>query len=144
MTLQSARDALVNVGLAKPGRGKFSNAAKEWLDEQDAAGVKFSDWPKVTETVTHKIGRRTITRTRVVNPVNIPKEPEKRYASGSKAYTRVNGKRVYGQGQDHGMREVCNNCRVSLFYCICSLMGRQAIANINNRLLSVPVEIEAV
>src|ERR1700752_4403790 len=41
--MQSKRDYLVSKGLAKPGRGKFSNAAKEELAKAEKAGVKFSD-----------------------------------------------------------------------------------------------------
>lgn len=40
----TARDYLVKANLAKPGRGKFSNEAKEHLKQAIAAGHKFSDW----------------------------------------------------------------------------------------------------
>lgn len=40
----TARDYLVKANLAKPGRGKFSNAAKEHLHQAIADGHKFTDW----------------------------------------------------------------------------------------------------
>lgn len=42
--MQTARDYLVKANLAKPGRGKFSNEAKEHLKQAIADGHKFSDW----------------------------------------------------------------------------------------------------
>ena len=42
--MQTARDHLVKANLAKPGRGKFSNEAKEYLKQAIADGRKFSDW----------------------------------------------------------------------------------------------------
>lgn len=42
--MQTARDHLVKANLAKPGRGKFSNEAKEYLKQAIADGHKFSDW----------------------------------------------------------------------------------------------------
>ena len=42
--MQTARDYLVKANLAKPGRGKFSNEAKEYLKQAIADGHKFSDW----------------------------------------------------------------------------------------------------
>lgn len=42
--MQSARDFLVKANLAKPGRGKFSNEAKEHLKQAIADGQSFTDW----------------------------------------------------------------------------------------------------
>lgn len=42
--MQTARDYLVKANLAKPGRGKFSNEAKEHLLQAIEDGHKFSDW----------------------------------------------------------------------------------------------------
>lgn len=44
--MRSARDYLVSINLAKPGRGKFSNAAKQALSEAIDNGMEFSDWNK--------------------------------------------------------------------------------------------------
>ena len=41
-----ARDYLVSLNLAKPGRGKFSNAAKQALQDAIDYGMEFSDWNK--------------------------------------------------------------------------------------------------
>lgn len=42
--MQTARDFLVKANLAKPGRGKFSNEAKEHLYQAIADGHNFVDW----------------------------------------------------------------------------------------------------
>lgn len=44
--MQSAREYLVSINLAKPGRGKFSNAAKQALQDAIDNGMEFSDWNK--------------------------------------------------------------------------------------------------
>lgn len=44
--MQSARDYLVSIGLAKSGPGKFSNAAKQALSDAIDNGMEFSDWNK--------------------------------------------------------------------------------------------------
>lgn len=44
--MKSARDYLVSLNLAKPGRGKFSNAAKQALQDAINNGMEFSDWNK--------------------------------------------------------------------------------------------------
>ena len=41
-----ARQYLVSLNLAKPGRGKFSNAAKQALQDAIDNGMEFSDWNK--------------------------------------------------------------------------------------------------
>lgn len=143
MTTQTAREFLVAQGLAKPGRGKFSGEAHKALDKAVSEGIKFADWPKEVVTETFKVGRRTHTRTRKVNPVNVAKEPDKIHQLGSRVFIRVNGKKVYSKAVDGGMRECCNRCRVSLFYCICIPTGGKPIANFDNAHLSVPVEIES-
>src|SRR5689334_18523445 len=41
--MQTKREYLVGLGLAKPGRGKFSKVANAALDKARSEGVKFSD-----------------------------------------------------------------------------------------------------
>ena len=116
--MTTRRDALVAAGLAKPGRGKFSTEANAWLDAQRAAGVTFSDdnapvkpvKSRVVKSVTEKSEKPVV---KTENGVGYPdyifpsdyRFPEEDY----RAFKRVNGKKV-----SVGMREVCNNCRVSL------------------------------
>jgi hypothetical protein len=54
--MQTEREYLVSLDLAKPGRGRFSAAAKAALDEARANGVKFAEKPKpaVKATVSTK------------------------------------------------------------------------------------------
>lgn len=41
--MTTKRDYLIGLGLAKPGRGKFSNAAKDAIAKAEADGTIFSD-----------------------------------------------------------------------------------------------------
>lgn len=64
--MQTARDFLVKENLAKPGRGKFSNEAKERLKQAIADGHKFSDWDEngriaVSPAVKNRIEKRADT-----------------------------------------------------------------------------------
>jgi len=82
--MQTARDFLVKANLAKPGRGKFSNEAKQHLKQAIADGHKFSDWDEngriaVNPTEKRKFEKRaTVVSDEVVEtpkpkPVVIPK-----------------------------------------------------------------------
>ena len=105
--MQTRRDYLVGLGLAKPGRGKFSTAAKDALDKARAAGTKFSD--EVTETPvptessdkTERVGKTAPTFTPYLAPSDF-RFPESEYKAKG------------GDGKTYGMRECCNLCRVSL------------------------------
>lgn len=124
-----ARDFLIEKGLAKPGRGKFSNEAKVVLKEALANGEKFSDWPKDDIIVSTDTGEKTV---KAVDPTDIEYTfqsdypfPENRY----RAFMRKDGKKV-----EVGMREVCNTCGVSLVAHYCqspTILG------------TIPVTIEA-
>lgn len=64
--MQTARDFLVKENLAKPGRGKFSNEAKERLKQAIADGHRFSDWDEngriaVSPAVKNRIEKRADT-----------------------------------------------------------------------------------
>jgi hypothetical protein len=116
--MQSKRDYLVGLGLAKPGRGKFSNAAKEALAKAEAAGTKFSD-ATVIQTK-NPAGGQTAPETEVKasapgdSAYVLPDDyrfPEKEY----RAFTRDGGKKV-----EVSLRECCNDCRVSLVNHACN------------------------
>ncbi len=111
--LETRRDYLVRLGLAKPGRGKFSNAGKEALAKADEEGVEFLDGPApkgngsgpILSTVPPKREQAEDVR---LSDYLFPSDfrfPEQEYI----AVSHIGGKRnVYG------MRECCNTCRVSL------------------------------
>lgn len=106
--MQTKRDWLVSQGLAKPGRGKFSNAAKEALANAEANGTKFSD----STTGPTKTGPVVSSKAEVVgnsdptsSPYVFPSDfrfPEGEYRA------------VGSDGKTYSMRECCNTCRVSL------------------------------
>lgn len=107
--MQSKRDYLVGLGLAKPGRGKFSNAGKEAIAKAEAGGMKFSDVstgpivskpaPAVKSEPVQSDGNSNYL---------FPDEyryPESEY----RAFVFNDGKR-----KPVSLRECCNTCRVSL------------------------------
>lgn len=117
--MQTKREFLVGLGLAKPGRGKFSNEAKKALAEAEAKGVKFSDIvtkiPVATGTPTEKsAGGQTPQKIDAsLTPYLTPDEyrfPEAEY----RAVSFKDGKRVL-----HSLRECCNTCMVSLVNHMC-------------------------
>lgn len=117
--MQTKREYLVGLGLAKPGRGKFSNDAKKALAEAEAKGVKFSDVvtkiPTPTEKPTEKAaGGQTAPKTEpTMSAYLFPDEyrfPEAEY----KGVTFKNGKKV-----EVSLRECCNTCKVSLVNHMC-------------------------
>lgn len=107
-----ARDALVKQGLAKPGRGKFSNDAKQWLNAQVAAGVKFSDYPKESTGAVVPATPATDNTPKPIasNPYDTLylSPSDFRFPEDTYKAVEVGGKKV------HSLRECCNTCRVSL------------------------------
>lgn len=107
--MQSKREYLVGLGLAKDGRGKFSNAAKEALVKAEASGMTFSDINKVIKPT----GASAIP----AEPVEIPKPKasDSLYVSPSDfRFPEDNYKAIGSDGKTYGMREGCNTCGVSL------------------------------
>lgn len=122
--MQSKREYLVSKGLAKPGRGKFSNAAKEAIAKAEADGMKFSDGTGATGILTkNSAGGQSDQKTETpvvkadprdslyVSPADF-RFPEAEYVAVARDN---NGKRVL-----HSMRECCNTCRVSLTNHMCN------------------------
>lgn len=120
-TLETRRDYLVRLGLAKPGRGKFSNDGKAALAKAESEGMKFLDnapagaAPKPTGN-TGPESKPTEKSTENPPKAYSPKESlyltpdEYRYPESEyRAVAEVGGKKV-----TYSMRECCNTCRVSL------------------------------
>lgn len=104
-----ARDYLVEQGLAKSGRGKFSNAAKEHLHAAIATGMKFSDYGE--EQVSEEIGYDM---------------PAMTWPNGTARYRETKAKL--------SMKEACNDCGVSLYWCECRsprVLGREVVISPN-------------
>jgi hypothetical protein len=131
--MQTKREYLVTLGLAKAGRGKFSNAAKEALVKAEKEGIVFSE-PNPVKPVKVKPAPKA------TGPVEAPKPaPVKsagtglvdylyasdyRYPEAEYKAVEVGGKKV------HGMRECCNTCRVSLTNHMCdnpTILGNIAV-----------------
>ena len=115
--MQSKRDYAASLGLAIAGaRGKFSNAAKEAIAKAEAEGMKFSDTGPTKATGP----------SRSASPVGDPKTAATPSAGVSDyifpsdfRYPEGEYKAVGSDGKTYGMREVCNNCRVSLVNHMC-------------------------
>lgn len=114
--MQTKREYLVSLGLAKEGRGKFSNAAKEALVKAEAKGITFADVvpvtvKKATKNATGGVTDKSpVTETRpetkpgdslYLSPCDF-RFPEDQYVA------------VDGNGKKYSMRECCNTCMVSL------------------------------
>lgn len=130
-TLQTRREYLVGLGLAKPGRGKFSNDGKAALAKADAEGYEFLDGPSPTGSPgpviksTHPDEQPAPVVAKAGDSVYImPSDfrfPEVEYT----AYIVVEGKK-----QKVSLRECCNTCRVSLVNHACatpSIHGNMAV-----------------
>lgn len=115
--MQSRRDYLVSLGLAKPGRGKFSNDAKSALSKAEAEGMKFSDTVTPTGIPPQRsTGQKSETAPKPTgNPGDTP------YLSPSDfRFPEADYKAVGTNGKTYGMREVCSTCRVSLTNHMCN------------------------
>lgn len=109
--MQSKRDYLVGLGLAKPGRGKFSNAAKEALSKAEASGMKFSDATAPVKATGNPVKPAADQKSAPVDtPYLFPSDF--RFPEGEWRAT-VAGKEV-------SLRECCNTCKVSLVNHFCN------------------------
>lgn len=104
--MQTRRDWLVSKGLAKPGRGKFSNAAKEALAKAEADGIKFSD---SSTAPTVKTSKPTEDK-----PDTVPASESSYLHPSDFRFPEGEYKAVGIDGKTYSMRECCNTCRVSL------------------------------
>lgn len=114
--MQSKRDYLVSKGLAKPGRGKFSNAAKEALAKAEAEGMKFADTAPVKSTG-NRVEKKTDTEIKPSDPAMSEYLFPDEYRFPEAEYRGI----VFDAGKkvEISLRECCNSCRVSLVNHMC-------------------------
>lgn len=108
--MQSKREWLASKGLAKIGRGKFSNEAKAALAKAESEGMKFSDSP-TGAPVTKSESKTPEVKKDGDSPYLSPDDfrfPEKEYHAKD------------ASGKTYSMRECCNTCRVSLTNHMCN------------------------
>jgi len=100
--MTTRRDYLVTLGLAKPGRGKFSRDALAALDDARAKGTKFSDDEPKPEPVKREKSTNSVRKEDNYGEVvyTFPEASFKAYEKGTKI--------------ERSMRAVCYTCRVSL------------------------------
>lgn len=112
MTTQ--RDYLVSKGLAKPGRGRFSGAAKAAIASAIAEGMVFTD-AKPAKPASKP-------RTAKVAEVSVSTENDGTFFEsdyphyGTRWFTKVGSKRV-----EVSNRAACANCRYSLIAHTCNV-----------------------
>lgn len=105
------RDWLVSKGLAKPGRGKFSNAAKAALAEAESSGIVFDDSapaPRATRPAKEKPVRDSEPVVTITDDVVMFENEMPHFG---KEWYYVNAK---GKKKPLSNRAVCTGCRYSL------------------------------
>lgn len=114
--MQSKREYLVSLGLAKEGRGKFSNAAKEALVKAEAEGMEFSDSSTGPTAIAPRKTRPT-KNSEQSEPVGQNSEERKfppYLTQDDYRFPEADWKAIGVDGKTYGMRECCNTCKVSL------------------------------
>lgn len=107
------RDWLVSQGLAKPGRGKFSNAAKEALVAAAENGIVFIDKSVSVGTVRTVVDGEIVEEKRELNPFAHHPEPIR---EGMVTFNGTDGFTL-----EVNSSEACNSCRYSLGWCYCKV-----------------------
>lgn len=102
-----AREWLVQQGLARGTRGKFSTAAHAALKKAIADGTTFSDYPKGDAPVKVKDSKPTGDGTGIVDLAPY------RYEESDYRAVEVDTK------VERSLRSACNRCSVSLVVCWC-------------------------
>lgn len=109
------REWLISKGLAKAGRGKFSNAAKDALAKAEANGMVFDDAPAKPAPKVKAVVKDTPKESVSDSPIT-----EIMFANEMPNYGREwfvrNGKRKVSIGP----ATVCGNCRYSLIGHTCN------------------------
>lgn len=115
--MQTKRDYLIGKGLAKPGRGKFSNAAKAELIKAEASGIKFAQPVIPTKnSATGNLTKKSVTRKSAseTSPEETPY-----ILPGDYRFPESEYRAVGDNGKTYSMRECCNTCKVSLVNHVC-------------------------
>lgn len=103
--MTTRREYLVSLGLAKPGRGKFSHAANVALISARDKGMKFSDDDKPVKVVSDKPAKP---KASTPKPVGIVTDIAYTYPEAEYKAIEIES------GKVRSMREVCMTCGVSL------------------------------
>jgi len=127
-----ARDYLVSKNLAKPGRGKFSGAARGHLIEAIKGGESFEDYRLDGDSLVKVAAVRAPAPVRKAAPVKSETAPVKpvRTPKVQSADVQEVPPEIWPEGESHAvfdddgkscsMKNACNNCSVSLYWCHCN------------------------
>lgn len=133
--MASEREYLVSIGLAKPGRGRFSAEAKQALAKARNDGMQFDQpvvsTPRVVKPRATKTDNKPTSRAPGVGVIDVR---PRTLASDAKIYhTTASGKRIAVSDKN-----VCGSCGPSLSHHSCS----NPTALVQGTLSFVPVTIE--
>lgn len=108
--MATKREWLHSKGLAKLGRGKFSNEAKAAITKAEAEGIVFDDATPTPKATTPKPAapKAVTVKVETDDDLDIMFASELRYA-GKRWFAKVNGKRV-----EVSEKAACGNCKYSL------------------------------
>jgi len=126
-----ARDYLVSKNLAKPGRGKFSGAARDALLDALNKGETFDDYKVEGGVLVKKVLDKAPAPVRTARTAEVqaaPAEPKRAPKVQTSDVLEVPAQ-VWPEGESHAtfndtgkpcsMKNACNNCGTSLFWCHC-------------------------
>ena len=109
--MATRREYLVSLGLAKEGRGRFSQAAKDALAKAENDGMVFDDPAPAAKGPTE---RKPKEKSESVKSSGVLVMPARRYPEGTRFQGYVDGKKFTVND-----RQACA-CLVSLAYCRCN------------------------
>lgn len=112
-TAVDKREYLINLDLAKPGRGKFSNAAKEALAAAEKNGIVFIDKKTLVGTYRTMVDGEIVEEKRELNPFAPTPDPIR---EGTLTFNGADG---FTLGVNAS--EACNSCQYSLGWCYCKV-----------------------
>ena len=129
------RDYLVNKGLAKPGRGKFSGAGREALADALRAGEVFEDYRLDNDILTKIVEPKPERKPRAPKPDKPKREPKAKsvdiYGETPPMVWPMTAKAIYTDtGKPLSMKEVCDTCKHSLYWNVCAnptVLGGKAV-----------------
>ncbi len=117
--MTTRREYAISKGLAQPGKGRMSNAARQAIEEAEANGMTFSD--SAPASLERRIAARTAAKT--VPTPNRPVQPtvQEKAELLSKPFTgKFEAQMPDGKSKALSERTACT-CGASLVYCHCKV-----------------------
>lgn len=117
--MTTKREYAISLGLATPGKGRMSNAARAAIEKAESEGMVFTDSKTLTTSLTDRIAAREAahpTTPKTVARTEVQEKPE----PARKAFTgKFEAQMPDGKRKAVSNRTACT-CGASLCYCHCS------------------------